>query len=580
MSLPNQRRVFNPATLAMVAGLGTLLMALPARGVDLIIDSLVPAPAGYTLDASDSLTITTTGVLSAIGQSVVMNGSYLSVGQLLAKTLSGNGNAINQTPGLIQAETIFSDRWIFNSGTVKTGGFVSVPVVSGPASNQALGGYFATGNSALINNNGDWFNHGNMSLRANSGAVASFENRGYFASVNSTFLSPYSQTITLEPVPGNQASGQPAIFNVSLMFLGRGTTLMNRGLILNSGNFVVGGGAKLEGDNSFWRSNRQSGVFHNVSTGTLTINRFGSFSQNSSESDFGSQGPGGLNNFGLILVNGEVRTNGPVRSQAGGRIEIGATGDWGFDGSFINAVGSSVLVDGKMFGSLGGISNSGNFEVTGTGRVDVGSVSHSAGKLTVNGELTASLTMTGGILDGSGRINGDVFIGGIGAPALPFATCSGLLISATPCFNPGNSPGHMEINGALTLGSGAILELELERAADGSLAWDSVTAASMSFEAGSLVRVLISDAAGGQFLSLPQFSFLTCTNTSACNFGGATLVVQGAFDAPNYHGGELVFSDSGLSFSLAPVPEPQAWALMLCGLGLVGWLARKRQNLA
>ena len=575
MSLPNQRRVFNPATLAMVAGLGTLLMALPARGVDLIIDSLVPAPAGYTLDASDSLTITTTGVLSAIGQSVVMNGSYLSVGQLLAKTLSGTGNLINQAGGLLQAETIFSDRGLFNGGTVISGDFIPVGTRF-----QAVGGYFATGSNASITNNGEWFSYGNMSLRANHSVVASFVNYGYFASVNSTFLSPYSQTITLEPVPGNQASGQPAILNAGLMFLGRGTTLINRGLISNSGNFVVGAGAAIESDNSFWRTNRMSGVFHNRSTGTLSIESSGRFSQNSSDSDFGSFGPGGLTNDGLIRVNGVVRAIGPVRSQTGGRIEIGATGDWVFDGSFINAVGSSVLVDGQMFGSLGGISNSGNFEVTGTGRVDVGSVSHSAGKLTVNGELTASLTMTGGILDGSGRINGDVFIGGIGAPGLSYASCMGLLVSDTPCFKPGNSPGHMEIVGALTLGSGAILELELERAADGSLAWDTVTATAMSFEAGSLVRVLISDATGGQFLSLPQFSFLTCTNTSSCNFGGATLIVEGTFDAPNYHGGELVFSDSGLSFALAPVPEPQAWALMLCGLGLVGWLARKRQNLA
>jgi hypothetical protein len=28
--------------------------------------------------------------------------------------------------------------------------------------------------------------------------------------------------------------------------------------------------------------------------------------------------------------------------------------------------------------------------------------------------------------------------------------------------------------------------------------------------------------------------------------------------------------------SLAPVPEPETWALMLAGLGLVGWAARRR----
>ena len=427
-------------------------------------------------------------------------------------------------------------------------------------------------------------------MRAPASGVTSFFNNGTLISGNAGPF-PYNQTITLEPVPGNQASGQPSFFNAFGAILGNGTTFLNRGLVLNSGTFVVGGGAVVAGDNSFWSAFRQSGVFHNTSTGSLFIRTGGRFSQNSSESDFGSQGPGGLINHGLIQVDGVVRANGPVRNQTGGRIEIAATGDWGFDGSFVNAAGSRVQVDGTMFGSVGGLTNSGNFEVTGTGRVDVGGMSHLAGRLTVNGELTmtsdilngelpTALTMTGGILDGGGRINGAVFIGGIGAPGLSYASCMGLVVSDTPCFKPGNSPGHMDIMGALTLGSGAILELELERAADGSLTWDSVTAASMSFEAGSLVRVLISDAAGGQLLSLPQFSFLTCTNTSACSFGGATLVVEGAFDAPNYHGGELVFSDSGLSFALAPVPEPQSWALMLCGLGLLGWLARKRQQSA
>jgi len=79
----------------------------------------------------------------------------------------------------------------------------------------------------------------------------------------------------------------------------------------------------------------------------------------------------------------------------------------------------------------------------------------------------------------------------------------------------------MEITGELVLGRGAILQLELERAADGSLAWDTVTAAAMTFEAGSLVRLLISDFAGGSLLALPQIPFLTCTSPGQCQLGAA-----------------------------------------------------------
>jgi hypothetical protein len=35
--------------------------------------------------------------------------------------------------------------------------------------------------------------------------------------------------------------------------------------------------------------------------------------------------------------------------------------------------------------------------------------------------------------------------------------------------------------------------------------------------------------------------------------------------------------DSDLVFRVTPVPEPAQWAMMLAGLGLVGWAARRRQ---
>jgi len=45
--------------------------------------------------------------------------------------------------------------------------------------------------------------------------------------------------------------------------------------------------------------------------------------------------------------------------------------------------------------------------------------------------------------------------------------------------------------------------------------------------------------------------------------------------------GDLV-SDTAASFGgaimLAPVPEPQTWGMLLGGLGVVGWLARRRQK--
>ena len=52
MSLPNQRRVCIPAISTLVVGLSTLCMAGPVQAADLTINSLVPAPGGYTLTFS------------------------------------------------------------------------------------------------------------------------------------------------------------------------------------------------------------------------------------------------------------------------------------------------------------------------------------------------------------------------------------------------------------------------------------------------------------------------------------------------------------------------------------------------
>jgi hypothetical protein len=63
---------------------------------------------------------------------------------------------------------------------------------------------------------------------------------------------------------------------------------------------------------------------------------------------------------------------------------------------------------------------------------------------------------------------------------------------------------------------------------------------------------------------------------------GATRLYLGVADAAGWTGSAGFYSDNQGSFSvdvtLAPVPEPTTWALMLAGLGAVSLLGKRRRT--
>jgi hypothetical protein len=266
-----------------------------------------------------------------------------------------------------------------------------------------------------------------------------------------------------------------------------------------------------------------------------------------------------------------VGIGGTLAARKGSHVHVAGGGQLVIDGTFdveatINTRPSppasilnkgEVLVTGSVTGTAE-IVNDGRLRVAPGALVEATSLV-SSGILDVDGTIGTTggdVTVLGGILQGSGIINADLNVqrGGI----------------ATTVVFPGNSPGMLTVNGAFRLEAGAELVLEVERLANGGLAFDRLWADTTFLD--GIVRLRLGagiDPLRDRLLlsTLPFFACQPVLGLPTCDFSeNFTAFVDG------YTSSTVLATPSGglLIVAVGPlIPEAHTWLLMALGMGVV-----------
>lgn len=347
-----------------------------------------------------------------------------------------------------------------------------------------------------------------------------------------------------------------------LVIINTGTSTLSfaqvvAGFTLNGGTLAGVGNLTLSGG-STWTAGAQTGTGTTQFNGSLAIsgdgNKFigGSRVVNTAGTTTWGGNTGGNNNYNRILNGGSGGT-------------INNSGTWNDTNAFATYIDGGITFNNtgtynKQGTTVTTLAGAFNNSATGTvnvnnGTLNIASNFSNAGVIDVDAGAIFQVSATNFANTATGVIGGN---GTVETPT------SGLSNSGD--IDPGNSVGHLTINGDLSQTSIGTLNFELTSLSSFDLltVTDDVTLAGEIAVWNLGYTPVIGDS----------FMVMTFDDRAGTTF--SSLSVNGFGSGVTFN---VVYNPHDVTLQVAAVPEAETWVMLLAGLGLVGFVVRRRNTL-
>jgi fibronectin-binding autotransporter adhesin len=528
---------------------------------------LISVGTGSASWSSEANLVNATTVNVGAGAVFTMSGAITGAGltKLGSGTLALVSTGTNYASTSILGGYAFAPSNTLGSGTVTIGGGAILDLQNSVLTNAIL---FTTGSGSVINS-GTFVNlSGTGTILSGTGATITTNynvtSSGSFVFANQLAAASGTSTATVQVQSGafaNLSGGVGSTGIVTVLSGGTGSFTgamagsVNTSGISTFGAAVTGNVSVNGGTATFNTAATGAGSQVNVYSGTAVFN----------------SAVGGLahaeSGTATVQINGDVLSTADINANNGGTVILAGSGTFGSPnidnaGTVIfNRTGNLTLA--ATITGTGGVTKNDGTLLNLTGNSDyTGPTAVNSGTLAVNGSLgnTALSVAAAAWLQGSGTIAGDVNVLGT--------------------LSPGNSPGVLTL-GSVVLGGSSTTLIEINGLVRGT-DYDgaSVTGTSNSLTYGGLLSLNFG-AVSPNDVTYDIFNFTggylgnytTVTSTGAYIGTWTNLGGSGTFQLVS--GGQtLTFSPS--TGDIIVVPEPAAVALAGMGLGLAGWVARRR----